>query len=310
VPRRNWPSILARITGDSANPTPFPKRRHVDVLGARVSYIQEGAGSPILFLHGGIASAHLWRRPMAYLAPQAVCIAVDSIGTGDSGRLLPNSPDSYRLGAQLAYLEAFVEVSALHEPITLVLHGWGSMVGFLFAQRHADRIRGICHMESVVRPLEWDDLPPPLRDMLEKARSEKGGHFVMETDEYFDLAVRRETVTPMGKAMVDEYRKALGRQGEMRQALLTTLREIPIGGEPSSSAQVVQDYSRWLRITKVPKLLILGEPGYLMTGAYRKYAEGLPNQTVVRVSGAHLLPEDSPDGVGTLLRSWYRSLDA
>lgn len=286
----------------------FPPRRFANVLGARMAYIEAGRGPNVLFLHGGIASSVLWRRQIEQLAPHARCVAVDLIGTAESARLMPSSRESYRLDVHLGYLETFMQVVGMHGPITLVLHGWASMVGFALAKRQAARIAGICHMESIPQPLDWTDVQPKLREMLERSRSPEGEHFVMDTDGYFDLATRREFLTPPGKPIIDEYRRTLGLPGAMRQALHTGLNSIPIGGIPVSAHELVSDYSTWLESEPVPKLLVLGEPGHLLVGEVADRAAGFPGTKVVRVSGSHMLPEDSPDGIALLLAQWQRGL--
>lgn len=278
------------------------------MLGSGISYLDRGTGTPILFIHGGIASSLLWERQVTTLAVDARCIAVDLIGTGYSERLLPSGPSSYRPEAHLSYLEAFVSVLGLTEPMILVLHGWGSMIGFAYAQRHPGRIRGLCHLESIIRPLRSDDLPSKPRDMFARARAEHGAYFVMDTDEYFELAIRREFLTPPGKAIVDGYRSTLGSPGEMRRALHDGLKMVPIDGSPQPSVEFVSLYTEWLRQSAIPKLFIRGEPGYWMVGDLAREAESLPATTVASVAGGHLLPADSPDGVATLLRQWFRSL--
>lgn len=301
-------SIFNRLGNRRAQTPAVPERRTVDVLGSRIAYFERGSGPPILFIHGGIAPSILWERQMSILAPDARCVAVDLIGTGYSQRLLPSGPTSYGPEVHVSYLQSFISLIGIDEPLTLVLHGWGSMIGFAYAQRHPGRIRGICHMESVTRPWRSADLAPKPLDVFTRARSEVGGHFVMDTDEYFDLATRREFLTPPGKAVLDEYRATLGRPAEMRRALLTGLTMVPIDGAPASSEAFVATYARWLQEVTVPKLFLRGEPGYWLVGELADEAESLPNTTVARVAGGHLLPADSPDGVGLLLGQWHRSL--
>ncbi|HSJ28849.1 MAG TPA: alpha/beta fold hydrolase [Acidimicrobiia bacterium] len=305
---RKRPSVFARLRQDLADASPFPKRRFAEVLGSRMAYVEEGSGPPVVFIHGGIGSSVLWRRQISLLAPYARCIAVDLIGTGDSERLLPSSRDSYRLESHLAYLESFTTVLGIDQPMVLVLHGWGSMTGFAYAQQHSHRIRGLCHMESIIRPLEWEDLGPKPREMFERARGADGERFVMDTDEYFDLAVRRELLNPPGKVVTDEFRRTLGRPAEMRQALHTALHTVPIAGSPTASFERVQSYARWLGASSVPKLLVLGQPGYWIVDRLAAEAMALPNTTTVQVSGGHLLPEDAPDGVALMIAQWVRSL--
>ena len=272
-----------------------------------MAFIEEGRGRPVLFIHGGIGSAVMWRRQIAHISQNARCIALDLIGTGESDRLLPSSRESYQPEVHLSYVESFLEVLDIHEPLILVLHGWASMIGFSFAQRHAGRVAGICHMESITQPLDGADLDPMLLETFERSRGPDGERFVRDTDEYFDLAVKRQFVHPPGRIVVEEFRRTLG-AGNLRQALHTGLNSVPIDKEPASTHAFVETYAQWLRQSDIPKLLILGEPGYLLVGKLALEAEALPNQTVVRVQGAHLLPEDSPDGVGLLLARWIDSL--
>lgn len=288
-------------------PSP-PAPRIVDALGSGMAYLESGSGSPVLFIHGGIASCRLWERQMSALSAHNRCIAVDLVGTGYSRRLLPSGPTSYSPALHLSYLESFISLVGITEPLTLVVHGWGSMIGFAYAQRHPTRIRAICHMESIIRPLRSEDLPPKAQDIFARAKAELGRHFVMDTDEYFELATRRELLTPPGRAVLDEFRATHGGPGEMRRALHTGLTMVPIEGVPPSSVDFVAAYAKWLRETSVPKLFIRGEPGFWVTGALAEEAESLPATTVARVAGGHLLPMDSPDGVATLLAAWSRGL--
>lgn len=293
---------------DRPKQPPALQLRQVEVLGSHMAYREAGSGPPIVFIHGGIGSSLIWRGQISHMARHARCIAVDLIGMGHSARLLPTSPSTYRTEVQLSYLEAFLGVLGITQQVVLVLHGWGSMAGFAFAHRQPHRVRAIAHIESITHPLKWDDLTPRLHEVLSRARSENGETFVLDTDEYFELAIRRETVTPMGRSTVDAYRETLGDAAPLRRALLSGLTEIPIDGTPANAQKIVEGYWQWFRSAKFPKLMIVGEPGYLMTGSYLETAASVESQTIVRVSGAHLLQEDSPDGVALLLEQWHRNL--
>lgn len=297
-PFRRAPQIQRRVN---------PVRKHAKVLGYEISYLEGGSGPPVLFLHGGVGGAHTWRRSMAHLAPHARCVAVDLIGTGESDRLSARTSDAYGLVDQLAYLEAFIKVLDLEDGLTVVLHGWGSMIGFRWAFQHRASLRAICHLESVVRPLTWADLPEPARHIMEQARSDQAEEFVLFTDSYLSAALKSEVLNPLDRGARDEYRAMFGTQPESRRAYLRGLQEVPIDGDPPGSHALVTEYSNWLCEDPVPKLLIQGEPGYLMRGEYLSWAERLPNQRLLPVTGSHLLPEDSPDGVGAFLTRWFLS---
>jgi haloalkane dehalogenase len=287
---------------------PAARLEHVNVLGRRISYSQAGLGDPIVFVQGSFATSYLWRRVVPHLAGRARCIAVDLIGTGASERLVPSGDTSYRLTDQRLYFDGLMEVLGIEAGVTLVLHGSASMVGFDWAMRHAGGVKGICHMESIVRPLSWDELPEDVAELFRLARSEDGEEFVLRTDRYLDAALRREVLEPLSRPAILEYRKGLDGEPEMRRALLTGIRELPIDGTPSYPSYVARMYGGWLRGSTIPKLLVQGDPGYLLAGALLESARDLPNQTVVTVPGSHLLPEQSPDGIGRFLAHWYGSL--
>lgn len=290
----------------SGSPTVRPER--TSVLGRRISYLEAGAGNPVVFLQGSFATSFLWRRVMQHLAPRARCIAVDLIGTGASERLVPSGDSSYRLTDQRLYFDGFMEVMGLDEHVTLVLHGTASLVGFDWAMRHAAATRGICHMESIVRPLTWSELPDDIAELLRIARSDAGEDFVMASDRYLDIALRREVLEPLPRPTVLEYRRGLDGEPEMRRALLTALREIPIDGSPAYASYVSRLSWDWLQRSPIPKLLVAGDPGYLLAGPTLESARSLPDQMVVTVPGSHLLPEQSPDGIGRFLAHWYASI--
>jgi haloalkane dehalogenase len=299
-------SRIRRALG-RGSPDLVPKR-HLEVLGRRMAYLDAGSGAPVLFVHGGIASAHLWRRSIAHVSQQARCIAVDLVGTGDSERILPSGRGAYQTSDHVAFLDAFISILGIDRELTLVTHGWGSMAAFDWARRHPSVIRAICHMESIVQPLEWSSFAPEVAHLLERARSPEGEHFVLYSDEYFREATRLQVMHPLGPEILAEYRRTFGIGPESRRAVLTGLREIPIDGEPEESTQLVDRYWDWLADSDVPKLMIQGEPGYLMVGRNLEAALALPEQRVLPVAGVHLLPEDSPDGVGALMARWFRGL--
>jgi haloalkane dehalogenase len=307
---RNSSSPLARRIRRALVPgrPEFPDKRQVEVLGRRMAYLDAGSGPPVLFVHGGIGSSHLWRRSIRHVSQHARCIAVDLIGTGDSERILPSGRGAYQTADHVTYLDAFTAILGIDRDLTLVTHGWGSMVAFDWARRHPSAVRAICHMESVVRPLSWVDLTPEVARLLETVRSSDGEMFVLQSDDYFRAATDLQVLHPLRPEILAEYRRTFGTSPESRRAVLTGLREIPIDGEPEESSLLVERYWTWLGGTTIPKLLIHGEPGYLMVGRNLEAALQLPEQRVLPVAGAHLLPEDSPDGVGAFLARWHRGL--
>ncbi len=293
---------------------PF-KKETVEVLGQSMAFTDTGSGPPLVFIHGGISSSYLWRDVIPRQAPEARCVAVDLIGTGGSDR--PDAAETdpatgkvIPLGWQehVAYLDAFFDALDIGNDITLVLHGWGSIIGLEWARMNEHRLRGICHLEAITRPLAWPEFPESLRESIRRARSPDGRWYVMESDECFEHLMDTQVRRSLAPDVQAEYRRAFGHPGEPRRALLSALNLIPANGKPQESAALVKAVGTWFKQTDIPKLLVLGRPGYLVTGRTRDLAERLPNQTVVTVPGAHLLPEESPDAIAFFLSLWLHHL--
>ena len=96
-----------------------------------------------------------------------------------------------------------------------------------------------------------------------------------------------------------------------REARLPTLvwpRQIPIEGEPAEVAAIVESFGRAMSQSALPKLLIVGDPGAIVTGRTLEFCRTWPNQTEVTVKGLHFIQEDSPAEIGQAIAAWYESL--
>jgi haloalkane dehalogenase len=87
-------------------------------------------GDPIVLLHGNPTSSYLWRNVLPHLQGHGRCIAPDLIGMGDSDKLPNRGPGSYRFVEHRRYLEALLDALDVRERVTLVVHDWGSALGF------------------------------------------------------------------------------------------------------------------------------------------------------------------------------------
>lgn len=284
------------------------KTRILDVAGLGLAYNDVGSGAPVVFLHGGIGSSFIWRGVTPHLSDIARCVAVDLVGTGDSDRLPPGSSGRYTWASHVRYLDAFLERLGVTGKLTLVMHGWASIVGLSWAYANEDRVSGLAYMEAVTRPLAWHEIHDSLREVLKIARSDEGEKYVMRSDDYLQDCLETQTTNVLPPVVEAEYRRAFGAAGSNRRAALTAVADLPIGGRPYESAKLVRAVGSWLKEVEVPKLLVLGEPGYLVMQFGRRAAEQISNQSVVRVSGTHLLPEESPELVGMFLRLWLQDL--
>ncbi len=286
-----------------------PDKRMVDALDRRMAYVEMGTGKPIVFLHGNPTSSYLWRNIMPHVQDLGRCVAIDLIGMGDSDKLEESSADRYTFIEHARYLDAALESLGIGSEVTLVVHDWGSALGFHWANRNRQAIKGICYMEAVVRPLAWDEFPAAARDLFKAFRSPAGEEMILTKNLFVEAVLPGSVLRELTAAEMDEYRRPFAQPGEGRRPTLTWPRQIPLDGEPAEVVAIARDYSRWLEADdSVPKLFVNAEPGALITGAVRDYCRSWPNQREVTVPGNHFLQEDSPDEIGAALRAWYAEL--
>jgi haloalkane dehalogenase len=284
------------------------KKRYAEVNGLRMAYVEAGDGDPIVFLHGNPTSSYLWRNIIPHVSDLGRCIAPDLIGMGDSAPLPDSGPGSYRFVEHRDYLDALLEQLGVTDRVAFVIHDWGSALGFDWANRHRDAVKGIAYMEAIVQPLTWDEWPDVSRRLFQGMRSEAGEEIVLAKNVFVERILPGSVSGGISDDDMDVYRRPYLEPGESRRPTLTWPREIPIDGEPADVHQIVVDYGEWLRASAVPKLFINADPGSILTGEQREFCRTFPNQTEVTVPGVHFVQEDSPNEIGAALEGWYRDL--
>jgi haloalkane dehalogenase len=282
--------------------------RYAEVAGKRMAYVEAGDGDPIVFLHGNPTSSYLWRNVMPYLADRGRCIAPDLIGMGASDKLDASGPDSYRFVEHRRFLDGLLDALKVTERVTLVVHDWGSALGFDWARRHPDAVRGIAYMEAIVMPLTWDDWPESGRGIFQGMRSAAGESIVLERNLVVERILPLSIQRPLSEPEMGAYRMPFAEPGEARRPVLTWPRQLPIDGQPADVTEIVETYARWLAGSPVPKLLVRGNPGMILAGRPLEFALSWPNQTEVEVAGLHFLQEDSPDEIGRAVARFVSGL--
>ena len=290
---------MAPIT--AADPHP---RKRLRVLDTEMAYVDTGAGEPIVFLHGNPTSSYLWRNIIPHVAGQRRCLAPDLVGMGESGK----SPSgSYRFVDHARYLDAWFEALGLTANVVLVVHDWGSALGFHWARRHPGMVAGIAYMESIVRPVTWQEWPDAARKVFQAMRSPGGEEMVLQKNVFVERILPASVLRGLGDEEMQRYRTPYREAGESRRPTLTWPREIPIDGEPADVVAIVRDYGEWLATTnRLPKLFVNAEPGSILVGAQREFCRRWPNQQEVTVAGSHFIQEDSPDEIGWALSAFVR----
>ncbi len=287
----------------------YPKKR-AKVRGSQMAYVEVGDGDPIVFLHGNPTSSYLWRNVIPHLEGQGRCIAPDLIGMGDSDKLEPSGPERYRFVEHRDHLDALLETLGVTANLTFVVHDWGAALGFDWARRHPDAVKGVAYMEAIVRPVSWDAWPEVARPIFQAFRSEAGEGMVLEQNVFVERVLPGSVLRKLTDAEMQVYRRPYAESGESRRPTLTWPREIPLAGEPKDVVEIVQRYADWLASCQLPKLFINADPGAILIGPQREFCRSWPNQQEVTVVGNHFLQEDSPDEIGQAISAWLRQLDA
>jgi len=281
----------------------------IQVLGKTIAYREMGAGDPIVLLHGNPTSSYLWRDVMPALAPLGRVIAPDLIGHGDSDKLpASEGDDRYSFATSYRYLDGLLQALGITEKVTLVIHDWGSALGFHWAQKHPGAVRGIAYMEAVVMPLPtWDDWPEKARGIFQGFRSPKGEDLILNRNLFIEAVLPSSIMRPLTDEEMATYRAPFADAPD-RQVMLNWPREIPIAGEPPHMVALVQSYADWLAQSTIPKLFINADPGSILVGAQRDFCRTWPNQTEVTVKGLHFVQEDSGADIGRAVALWLQDI--
>jgi haloalkane dehalogenase len=287
--------------------TPLTKKT-VDVLGVGMAYHERGEGAPVLFLHGNPTSSYLWRDVIPELDGLGRLIAPDLIGMGDSAKLPNPGPDTYRFATHRDYLGAFIDaVIGPAQSLVLVVHDWGSALGFDWANRHRKRIRGIAYMEGIVRPVaSWDEWSAAATPIFQGFRSDKGEAMILDRNMFIERVLPGSVLRKLTEAEMTEYRRPF-LQAQDRWPTLTWPRQIPIAGEPADVVQIAAAYSQWMAENDLPKLFVNAEPGAILIGAPRDFCRSWKNQTEVTVPGSHFIQEDSGPAIGRAVAGWIKA---
>lgn len=287
--------------GEISPAFPF-ESKFVEVLGSRMHYVDEGSGDPILLLHGNPTSSYLWRNIIPHLSGLGRCVAPDLIGMGKSDK-----PDiGYRFVDHAEYLDGFIEARGLTN-ITLVIHDWGSALGFYYARRNPENVKGIAFMEAIVRPLTWDEWPEQARQPFQGFRTPGvGEQMILEQNMFVEGILPGAVLRKMSDEEMAYYRAPY----ETKESRLPTLqwpREIPIEGEPKDVYEIAVENTKWLGESDVPKLLCWAEPGAILRNLVPWCEENIKNLKSVNIGGGvHFVQEDQPDAIGEAIAEWMR----
>jgi haloalkane dehalogenase len=284
------------------------EKKFASVKGKQIAYVEEGSGDPIVLLHGNPTSSFLWRNVIPELVESGRVIVPDLIGQGDSEKLpASDGPERYSLEVAYSYVDGLLESIGANENVTLVIHDWGTGVGFLWAMRHPAAVKGVAYMEGIVKPVSWRDWPESAVGIFKGFRSDKGEDLILNRNMFIEGVLPSSVIRPLSDTEMDAYR-APHLETDDRQPLLNWPRQIPIEGEPKDVVALVNEYGAFMAASDIPKLFINADPGSILVGAQREFCRSWPNQQEVTVKGLHFIQEDSPVEIGQAVANWLKAL--
>ena len=285
------------------------EKKYKEILGKKMAYFDDGVGDPIVFLHGNPASSFLWRNITPYVEGMGRIIVPDLIGMGDSEKLEGENNSDYKYHGQYKFLSCLLDELDLGENINLVIHDWGSAMGFQYARENSDRIKSICFMEAIVMPLiSWEQWPENARNIFQLMRSEAGEEIVLEKNIFVERILLNDSAEGFTDEEKAEYIRPFKNAGEDRRPTLTWPRQIPIEGEPIEVVEEVGKNAEFHKNSDIPKLFINAQPGSILTGDQREFVRTWPNTKEITVKGYHFIQEHSPNEIGEAIKDFLSSL--
>lgn len=279
-------------------------RTDVRLVGRRMSLIDVGSGAPLLFLHGNATYSYTWRNIIPFLATNHRCLAPDLMGMGRSDLILPSGPGAYAFSDHFDNLDLLPEMADVTEPLVVIGHEFGAALAIQLARRRPELVRGLVLIEGVLRISNDTNFDPEVADFLTRVRSEDGDRMVLTDNEIVEWYLPRLTARRLSSEEMAHYRAPYPKPGESRRAMLSMIRQLPLQSMPGPIDDAVEESRLWAVQSRVPKLVIGGNPGHLVPHSILGTAARWAETTVASVRGIHFLTEDSPARITALILDW------
>ena len=283
-------------------------KKYIDVLGKQIAYVEMGEGDPIIFQHGNPTSSYLWRNILPQLQGLGRCIAMDLIGMGDSEKLEDEGNMTYSYNTHKKYFDGFLDAIGVESNATLVIHDWGSALGFDWANDYPEKVKAICYMEGIVQSMEWEDWNEDAKGIFQGFRSPAGEEMILEKNLFIEAVLPGSILRKLSDAEMNEYRRPFNDK-KSRRPTLDWPRQIPLENDPPEICKIVDSYSQWMAENNIPKLFINAEPGAILIGKQREFCRTWKNQKEVTVKGSHFIQEDSPNEIGNAIFDWLKGVN-
>jgi haloalkane dehalogenase len=275
----------------------------INVLDSTMYYEDTGSATPLVFLHGNPTSSHLWRNVLPQVGAGRK-LAPDLIGMGRSGK----PTIGYEFADHARYLDAWFDALDL-DGVVLVGHDWGGALGFDWAARHPDRVRGFAFFETIVRPMASTELSEPSRNRFATFRTPgEGEKIALEQNVLVENAFKGAVIRDLSTAELAPYYAPYPTPQSRRPALQWT-RSMPLDGSPADVVERMRRYDTWLADSaEVPKLLLTfdGSPTLLIGPELTVWcATNIANLEIDACGRAgHHAPEDQPGPIAKAIAAW------
>jgi len=285
----------------------FPyESKFVDVLDSKIHYIEQGSGTPIIFLHGMPTSNYIWRNIIPFMSPLGRCIAPDLIGMGKSGK-----PEiEYTIDDHINYIEKFIETLNLKH-IIIIMHGWGSMIGFNYAMQHEKNCRGLVFYEAHLRPSNEENFSLPLQEQISYLE-EKGDSFdiLMNGAKFIEHVMPQGMIRNLSEKEMNFYQEPFLAKGSGK-VLHQYKKELLNNDGKGTMNKIISRYSQKLITSYLPKLMLYSMPGFITTVATLMWAkENLLNLEIAEVGeDLHYIQESNPSLMGEIISVWLQGLE-
>lgn len=283
------------------------RKKRITIDNKEITYVDEGKGKTLLFLHGNPTSSYLWRNIIANLKNKYRCLAPDLIGMGDSDKLDSATEKNYSFKEHKKWLKGFIDGIKIKEKFFLVVHDWGSALGFDYLKLNEDAICGIVYMEAIVMPLMWNDWPENAKKIFKLIRSDLGENLILKQNLFIEKILPSSIIRKLTAEEMAEYRKPFIKEGPDRLPTLAWPRQIPLDKSPKDVCKLVEDYARFMRETNISKLFINAQPGSILIGRQRNFCRKWKNQKEVTVKGLHFIQEDSFNNISKEIDNWIET---
>lgn len=274
--------------------------------GLRMAYYEVGRGDPIVFLHGNPTSSYLWRNVVPHVSALGRCIAPDLFGMGDSDKLPAPGPGRYAFSEHARRLDELLARLGVRRNVTFVVHDWGGPLGFHWAARHPEAIRGVAFMETFVVSLTDQNTPRGALDFFLRFRTPEGEADVLERNGFVENVFLRQ-FPDMSDEDRMEYRRPFP-DAASRWPTLEWPRQVPINGDPAETNAALQLGLDYMARESVTKLFVRADPGRLISLGRENVCRAWPSTSEVVVPGRHYIQEESPDEIGARLATWRTSV--